>query len=174
MFPGLGVLYKLIQAAFFNGGLTGGRVSASLNLDSFTILPNLNRATFCRFCYQKDFFSILAGPDSVHVQSLRLSMEKLLPIQNITVVAVIGHSDCAGHPVSDIQHEEDSSTVSRYLKGLFPNVTFIPMVASPSEPGRPWNVKVVDNVVSLDETSHHHAPDETYPKIGVQEAAQMS
>ncbi len=86
---------------------------------------------------------ILGGEQSVHLQSLRLSMTDLVPLKNIKKVAVIGHCDCAGHPVSDQQHEKDCVSVITVLREFFPELEFVPMIASEAETERPWNVRII-------------------------------
>ncbi len=81
-------------------------------------------------------------PQNYHFTSLLSDLTLLLEAKDITTVALVGHCDCAGHPVSDEQHRLDVLTATKKLQAALPNtVSVIPLLAYPPDDTGPWKVQ---------------------------------
>lgn len=62
------------------------------------------------------------GPNGVHTKpashldALVDDFTLLINAKNPSVLVVMGHQNCAGHPVSNEEHDADASTVAQILK----------------------------------------------------------
>jgi carbonic anhydrase len=85
---------------------------------------------------------LLAPAPNSHLDSIIADLTLLIEAKAATVVAVVGHCDCAGHPVSDEEHASDVVKAADTLRLALPKtVTVIPLLAYP--PKAQWVVSAV-------------------------------
>ncbi len=78
----------------------------------------------------------IPGPDGsaigtrggAHQDALRTDLEVLIEKAHAALVAVAGHCDCAGYPVSDEQHTEDTETAARAIHAWFPTLPVMGLI----------------------------------------------
>lgn len=82
-------------------------------------------------------------PDGNHFSALISDLQLLIEAKGVNDIAIIGHCDCAGHPVSDEQHVIDVQQAAEKLRGALPTaVTVHPLLAYPPErSGGVWSVE---------------------------------
>ena len=81
-------------------------------------------------------------PQNYHLKALLSDLALLIEAKGISTVALIGHCDCAGHPVSDEQHKTDICTAATKLHTELPeSITIIPLLAHPPEQAGPWQIE---------------------------------
>ena len=80
-----------------------------------------------------------AGPearimaDNHHLAALMDDLELLIAAKDAKVIGVVGHCDCAGHPVSDEQHVKDVVRSVAILQERLPNLNIVPLLAHPPQ-----------------------------------------
>lgn len=88
-------------------------------------------------------------PHNYHLLSLISDLTLLTKAKNINSIALVGHCDCAGHPVSDRQHELDVCKATQILQNALPEtVTVIPLLAYPPTDDKAWSVKLLNPIHS--------------------------
>ena len=84
-------------------------------------------------------------PHNYHLLSLISDLRLLIEAKNIKKIALVGHCDCAGHPVSDEQHMLDVCKATEKLQDALPEtVTVMPFLAYPTANSEVWSVKLLD------------------------------
>ena len=84
-------------------------------------------------------------PHNYHLKALVCDLALLIEAKGINTVALIGHCDCAGHPVSDDQHETDICIAAKILQEALPqSITIIPLLAHPPQQAGPWQIERLD------------------------------
>lgn len=81
------------------------------------------------------------GPDGVvtgkrgliHKDSLREDLAVLIEKTHAAVIGIAGHCDCAGHPVSEEEHEKDVQASATIIQSWFPNTPVISLLDRPQE-----------------------------------------
>lgn len=98
-----------------------------------------------------------AGPDGVMVaREVRhdAAMEDAIIIRdakNATVFAVLGHYGCAGHPVSDEQHDADTVSGAKNMSATV-ETSAIPLIFFPRAGQKPtWGIKRLDSAQVIEE-----------------------
>lgn len=77
-----------------------------------------------------------------HAQALSEDTQLIIDAKGASVVALCEHYDCAGHPVSDDQHDQDAARAAEHFKQ---QINFagdvVPLVAKPgNETTASWQI----------------------------------
>lgn len=83
----------------------------------------------------------IPGPDGsaigvrggAHQTALREDIEVLIEKTGASLVVIAGHCDCAGYPVTDQRHEDDTITAARAMHAWFPHVTILALLDKQKE-----------------------------------------
>lgn len=78
----------------------------------------------------------IPGPDGsaigvrggAHQMALHEDIAVLIEKTHATLVVIAGHCDCAGYPVTDKRHEDDTVTAARAIHAWFPLVTVLALL----------------------------------------------
>lgn len=90
---------------------------------------------------------ILQSEPNHHLAALVDDLELLIKAKAARVVAIVGHCDCAGHPVSDAQHTIDIVKAAAVVKSTLNNSAVEVMAllaAPPAEDSIPWEIAHCD------------------------------
>ncbi len=124
---------KMILISCSDGRITGaagraGRVAAEHDL------------TFG----ERDVYRIkVPGPDGcvigvrggIHQEALRADIGLLLEKTKASLIAIAGHCDCAGYPVSDPRHLDDTVTAARTIHAWYPEVDVMALLDRAQDDG---------------------------------------
>ena len=86
---------------------------------------------------------ILQAEPNHHLLALVDDLELLIKAKDAKVVAIVGHCDCAGHPVSDAQHAIDIVKAAQVIEKKLNNnaVRVMALLAEPpTEADIPWGI----------------------------------
>lgn len=86
---------------------------------------------------------ILQAEPNHHLLALIDDLELLIKAKGAKVVAIVGHCDCAGHPVSDAQHAIDIVRAAHVVEETLNNsaVRVMALLAQPpAEETTPWGI----------------------------------
>lgn len=131
--------------------MTQGKVGIVVACVDCRLHPEEQRLhTQCKEVLDADqvFVRTSAGPDGRilardhHLQSCVEDIQLLIDAKGATVVGVVAHYDCAGHPVSNEQHDTDVVEAAKILQSsLNFEGDVVPLMAVPE--GSRWIVKQV-------------------------------